>query len=350
MDKKKKKYFSVLLSMVILLVFIGVIVIVRLSQRTVKNEEGAEGNTACNLYNGGIFCEDEDRIYFSNLKDGGALYSMSKDLDDFKYVYEDTAGYINLSNAYIVYSRLNYMRSDSVKHVLQFSASGLYRLSKQGRKDIRSLYYSNIGLAALSGNEVYYQKLEKGGRLNLYQTSLDSKRGALLLEKNVIPGTIRDGRLYYSGTGKNHYIYYVDLKTGREHEFYRGNCYHPALVGKHVYFISASHGYSLARVDKTGNNPYLLVEDRCSFYNVSEDEKYLVYQVDDALDNRLELLNLITLQKKVIKKGDYNSLTIIGDRVFFREFGTDEIYYFSFDDQDKVQVFNPPDLTEGKAK
>lgn len=348
--KKKNRFLRVLLSIVGLCTFIAIIVMVRLSQKTVDNKEGAEGNTTCNLYNGGIFCEDEDRIFFSNLKDGGALYSMSKDLEDFKYVHEDTAGYLNVTNTYLIYSRLNYLRSDSVKHVLQFSASGLYRINKKGKSNIKSLYYSNIGLASLSGNDIFYQKLEKGGKMNLYKTSLVSKRGSLLLEKNVIPGSIQGDRLYYAGTGKNHYIYYLNTKTGGEHEFYKGNCFKPALVGKHMYFISASHNYNMARVNLEGKEPLILVKERCSFYNVTKDEKYLIYQVDDALNNRLEMLDLETLEKKVIKEGDYNGIHVIGERVFFREFGTDEIYYFSISNPDSVFTFNPPDLTDNRNK
>lgn len=350
MKKQKKKITGIFVSVTMLSLFIVIVFFVNLSQRTVRNLEGAEGNSACNLYNGGIFCGDGERIYFSNLKDGGALYSMSTDLDDFKYEYEDTAGYINLTNAYVIYSRLNYTRSDSVKRVLQFSASGLYRIKKKGRKDIKSLYYSNIGLAAVNGNDVFYQKLEKGGKMNLYHTTLSSKRGALLLEKNVIPGTVKDSKLYYSGTGNNHYIYYLDTKTGVEHEFYKGNCFHPALVGDHVYFISASNNYNIARVDRNGKSPLILTEERCSFYNVSEDERFLVYQVDDVLHNRLEMMDLLSLEKKVIKKGDFNSISIIGDKVFFREFDTDEVYYFSFDNPETVSTFNPPDLTDNKKK
>lgn len=346
--KKKNKLISIVISFLVFLALIGIAVFVRKSQRTVPNMEGAEGNTACNLYNGGIFCEDEDRIYFSNLKDGGALYTMSKNLDDFKYLHEDTAGHINVTNAYVVYSRLNYMRSDSVKHVLQFSTSGLYRINKKNGSDIKSLYYSNIGLVSLNGNDVFYQKLEKGGKMNLYHTTISSKKGSLLLEKNVIPGSVRDGRLFYSGTGKNHYIHYLDIKTGVEHEFYKGNCYSPAYVNNNLYFISASHNYNVARLEASGKHPIILTEEKCSFYNVTEDERYLIYQVDDAKSNRLEMLDLTNLVKTVIKIGDYNSIHVLGDLVFFREFGTDEVYYFNVSKPAEVRTFNPPDLTEKK--
>ena len=33
------------------------------------------GSTAGNLYNGGLFCEYDGTVYFSNPSDGGKLYS-----------------------------------------------------------------------------------------------------------------------------------------------------------------------------------------------------------------------------------------------------------------------------------
>ena len=60
------------------------------------------------------------------------------------------------------------------------------------------------------------------------------------------------------------------------------------------------------------------------------------------------MMNLSTLEKTIIKTGDYNSINIIGDRVYFREFGTDEVYYFSLSSPSQVENFNPPDLSKDK--
>ena len=78
---------SNILLFLVVAVIIAVFVTAKFSGRVVPNLEGAVGNTACNLYNNGLFCADDDKIYFSNLNDGGALYSMSKDLSDFEYMF-----------------------------------------------------------------------------------------------------------------------------------------------------------------------------------------------------------------------------------------------------------------------
>lgn len=330
--------------------FILVFVIARFSGRVIPNTEGAVGNSACNIYNGGLFCADDERIYFSNLKDGGSLYSMSKDLSDFEYMQEDTAGYINNTSNYIVYSRLNYTRNDSVKHVLQFSYSGIYRVTKKGSHSIGGIYSYDVGSVGLIGNEVYYQKHEKDGNMNLYRAGLDGKNDELLLEEKVVPGTLTSSKIYYAGAEDDHYIYSFDPDSRQKVVIYKGNCYQPALIGGNIYFISLSKNYNIAKIDEFGQNPTILVDEKCDFYNVTPDEQYIVYQVDDGKNNRLEMMNLSTLEKTVIKKGDYNSINIIGDRVFFREFGTDDVYYFSINSPDVVEEFNPPDLTEDKKK
>ena len=348
MQKRAGSLRTNVMFIVVLIAIILIFLIAKFSGRVIPNTEGAIGNTACNLYNGGIFCADDDKIYFSNLKDRGSLYSMSKDLSDFKYVQEDTAGYINNTDNYIVYSRLNYTRDDTVKRVLQFSYSGIYRAAKKGSHAIGGIYSYDVGAVGLIGNKVYYQRHEKDGNMNLYRASLDGKNDELLLEENIVPGTITSSRIYYGGLEDDHYIYSFDPETKQKVIIYKGNCYQPALVGSNIYFISLSKNYNIAKIDEYGKNPTILVDEKCTFYNVTPDEQYIVYQIDDGKDNRLEMINLTTLEKTVVKKGDYNSINIIGDRVFFREFFTDEVYYFSLSSPSQVETFNPPDLTEEK--
>ena len=350
---QKKKFSNLKSNIIIVLVavaFILVFVIAKFSGRVIPNTEGAVGNSACNLYNGGLFCADDKRIYFSNLKDGGSLYSMYKDLSDFEYMQEDTAGYINNTSNYVVYSRLNYTRNDSVKHVLQFSYSGIYRVTKKGSHSIGGIYSYDVGSVGLIGNEVYYQKHEKDGNMNLYRAGLDGKNDELLLEEKIVPGTLTSSKIYYAGAEDDHYIYSFDPDSKQKVVIYKGNCYQPALIGGNIYFISLSKNYNIAKIDEYGQNPTILVEEKCTFYNVTPDEQYVVYQIDDGKNNRLEMMNLSTFEKTVIKKGDYNGINIIDDKVFFREFGTDEVYYFSLYSPSQVETFNPPYLSEDKKK
>ena len=65
------------------------------------------GNTAGNLYNGGLFCEYDGTVYFSNPSDGGKLYSMSPDGSNLAKLCDDTVSYINADEHYLYYVRNN---------------------------------------------------------------------------------------------------------------------------------------------------------------------------------------------------------------------------------------------------
>ena len=59
------------------------------SGRTYLNDEELVGNTAGNIYNGGLFCERDGRIYFSNDNDDGSLYVMNSNSTNFKKLHTD---------------------------------------------------------------------------------------------------------------------------------------------------------------------------------------------------------------------------------------------------------------------
>ena len=75
-----KKKISIIIAVIVIIALIAAAAIFHyLSNRTHFNEGYGNGNTAGNLYNGGLFCEYDGTVYFSNPSDGGKLYSMSPD-------------------------------------------------------------------------------------------------------------------------------------------------------------------------------------------------------------------------------------------------------------------------------
>ena len=75
-----KKKISIIIAVIVIIALIAAAAIFHyLSNRTHFNEGYVNGNTAGNLYNGGLFCEYDGTVYFSNPSDGGKLYSMSPD-------------------------------------------------------------------------------------------------------------------------------------------------------------------------------------------------------------------------------------------------------------------------------
>ena len=75
----KKKVITILTILLVIAAAVLVFVSSELSRRVTPNPTGTVGNTACNLYNGGVFCEDDWYVYFSNPYDNDALYRMRPD-------------------------------------------------------------------------------------------------------------------------------------------------------------------------------------------------------------------------------------------------------------------------------
>ena len=71
-----KKEAKIVLSVVAAILVIALMSIIMLSQRITMNPAGTVGNTAGNLNNGGLVCEYDGVVYFSNTFEGGDRKSV----------------------------------------------------------------------------------------------------------------------------------------------------------------------------------------------------------------------------------------------------------------------------------
>lgn len=330
--KKTKKITNFVPLLVILIVIILFRIADVISKRTVPNTAGVSGNTTCNLYNGGVFCLSDGIIYFDNPLDRECLYSVdSKTLSKFKKVSNERCGCLNATTKYLVYARQNYLRDEGGKAIFDYTASGLFRINKKGGKNIKMFYDDPVAMVTLYGNDIYYQHYDDGN-ISLYHCNLDGTENHLIVDNPIVPGTVSHEGIIFAGAEKDHYIYRLNPVNGESIEVYEGNCYLPAYVGDSIYFMSLSNNYAIARVDSHGGSPTLLTRNRCSAYNVTPDERYLIYQVDDGENNRLEVMDLYSVETTTVAYGNFNCIHVLGDRVFFRSFDEDRIFYFELSD------------------
>ncbi len=145
----------------ILIVILAVVVIIAigffgnklLNPETKMNQGYVNGNTAGNLYNGGLFCEYNGVIYFSNPSDSGKLYSMDSDGKNLKKLSNDNATFINVDDNYIYYIRNN-SGSDLNFNFVAFHRNALVRMDHNGRNTI-ILDTEPCLYASLIGNYIY---------------------------------------------------------------------------------------------------------------------------------------------------------------------------------------------------
>ena len=329
---------KILISLAIVAVFALAFFTYR-SKQTVYNEDDVIGNSSGNLFNGGLFCEYEDKIYFSNPSDEGRLYVMDADLSNFKKLSSDTATSINVAGKYIIYGRHNDQQKDTNENVFSTSNTGLYRMDINGH-NTKTLFDSVVNVVNLSGNTVFFQHNTKTG-FGISKIDIDKTNDADVMDDPIFPYAIANQKLYFSGVKKDHNIYRTDLNSGSTDTIYEGNTSFVTEQNDTLYFLDLAGGHSLCQMDLDGSNLETLVEEPTSTYNVTPDNSYLYYEVDNGTDNGIYRMNLKTKETKCIKEGNFNSIHTTKNFTFFQSFDTASYFVVQNKDDSLPIAFVP---------
>lgn len=326
--------------LVVVTVFVIFGILIYSSGRTYFNDDTEVGNTAGNIYNGGLFCEQDDKIYFSNDADDGSLYVMNSDCTNIKKVYDDKAVFINADENYIYYVRANNTRENQVGAFMMFYNTGVFRINQNGKN--LKLFTGNPGAyLMLFGNNIYFQRYDVGVGLYLYKYQIDAKLERLLVEDAVIPAAFIDNSLIYNGYSMDHNINSMNLKSFTSHAKIEGNYYYPIFIGDYIYYLNLDKKYNIYRMNSDGSDPIPVIKDRVSTYNITNDGKYLIYQVDDGKHNRICRYNLETLTDETLMKGNYKQIHVTDNYVFFKDFDNTNTYIINSDGTANVSTFDP---------
>ena len=333
---------KIITGIILIAIVTGIILWSRASSKIHYNDEGTVGNSAGNLYNGGLFCEIDGIIYFSNYKDDGALYSMNSDCTDVQRLSGDKAASINADSHYIYYSRRNYDKENSSVNALDFYNSGLSRMSRADGT-LAMLTESVNCVSLLYGNTLYYQHYDNENGIQLHRVDIDQKNAGRMSQDSLIPASVRDGVLYYSGVVFDHALHAMSLPAGIDNVISEDYCYLPIAMPDYLYYIAPHDGYSLCRRDYEGGAPETLVADFCFTYNITPDERYLFYQIDGGKDNRIVQLDLTTGISTTLIDGNFKQIHITSKFAFFYDFIESSVY--AYDIESKVlSLFKPPVL------
>lgn len=335
------KVKNILITLVILTVLVIGGVIIYSSGRTFFNDEEVIGNTAGNIYNGGLFCEKDGKIYFSNDLADGSLYVMKSDCSNIKKVSDDKAVYINVDENYIYYVRANNTRENNAGSFLMFYNTGVFRINQNG-SNLKAFTGNPGAYLFLKGNNIYFQRYDVEIGLYLYKYQIDGELERLLLKEAVMPAAIIDNSIYYTNYAKDHNISAMDLSSFTSHAMYKGSFAYPIFIGDYIYYLDLENDYNLYRMNQDGSNPTLLVEERCSTYNITNKGNYLYYQVDDTKNNRICRMNLETMESETLLDGNYKQIHVTDNYVFFKDFDNTNTYLIATDGSPDVSTFNPP--------
>ena len=298
----KSNNIKVIIFLVILVLALGVFTVVNIiSKRVHYNDEGAVGNTAGNINNGGLFAENDGRVFFSNPYDRGYLYSMNPDESDYVYYYLDTAdGGTGLG--YVV------------------RTFGLYRSNKNGSNAV-CLDRTACTAMQLVGNYIYYQRYNNTDFTKTYKVKIDKTENEKVSDVIINPAAADYGKIYFNGTEKDHYLYALDTRQDKIYTVYQGNLWYPQISNGYIYYMDVSDDYKICRYSLSASTVEVLTNDRADMFNVSDN--YIYYTKSDASDPCLRRMRLDGSDNEMVASGIYCDINLTSQYVYFRQFGTE---------------------------
>ena len=316
--KKKVLTLTIVLFLVILCATLGII---SYNQKKVpENPIGTVGNTSGNLYNGGMFCENDGYVYFSNPYDNNSLYRMRPDESDMEKLVPTQTQSINADGKYLYF----YQGGSSGQAGLGFliSTTGVYRVQKDNPKNIECLDRVLGKYVYLSNNDIYYTCTDDIPSLN--RISTDGKEKEVLLESNILPASIQNSTFYYTNYEKNLNLMALDLNTKTSKKVLNEDIYMPIIEGNFVYGIDIHDDYSLIRINLTDNTKTVLDEARTDILNITDE--YVYYQTSGKTP-QLKRISKSGSNMEVVADGVYNSIHATSKYIYFIEFNSNTPVY-----------------------
>ena len=192
----KRKIISIFSIICIVIAFIATGIVVQLNQRIVKNPVGTIGNTAGNLYNGGLFCEDDGYVYFSNPYDAYALYRMRPNETEIEKLIETETGSINAAGKYFYFYQKGSGTGEGFGYMI--STTGVYRAEKENPNKIVCLDRVLSETMILADNSIYYNTAKQAEGVNLKKIDIDGENAEILLNYKVTPACVNNSALYFN--------------------------------------------------------------------------------------------------------------------------------------------------------
>lgn len=298
------------------------LVISNFGRKIPSNDISVTGNTAGNLNNGGLFCELDGKVYFSNSYDNGCMYSMNVDETEIKKVTTSRVSSVNAAGDYLYY----FLDSGSGGQGFGYAIRtfGVYR-SKSDGSDATCLVKDGCITMQLAGDYLYYQRYNNHDFTKLYKVKTDKSEDVLVSDSIINPAACHNGIIYFNGTETNHYLYALDTRTDSVSTVYEGDLWYPVYHQNYIYYMDVSSNYRLCRYSLSDNTVEVLTNDRVDTFNISN--SYIYYQKSDTESPALMRMNLNGSNPEVVAEGIYNNINITSGYVYFNNFYDDTTIY-----------------------
>lgn len=336
--RKKQNYIPlIIVTVVILILAVGFSIFSKLANKVPKNEPGTVGNRAGNIYNNGLFCEDDGVVYFSNSYDHGSLYKMNSDETEIKKLNSASVEYINAGGDYLYY----YMADSSTSTGLGFlrRVMGIYRCKKNGRGSTTLSRDPSLEMI-LVGDYIYYMDYDNTKGVHLNKISTDGKKVVELSTSIINPAGVYGDVIYFTNNENNHFLMILDTADDSMSEYVRINMWNPIRVGNYIYYMDIDSNYRLCRYSVKDEEVEILTKDRVDCFNLNTD--YIFYQKNDAENPCLKRMSIDGSYEEIVRQGNYTSINITDRYVYFKPFNDETITY-------KTSAYGSINVTEFTA-
>lgn len=311
----KKKVIAIICAVLALLLCAGLFVVSRISNRIPENPAGTIGNTSGNLYNGGLFCESDGYVYFSNPYDSNALYCMRPDESEMKKLVPTQVASLNADGKYLYY----YQGGSGGNAGLGFliSTTGIYRVQKDKPKNVACLDRVLGKYVILADNTVYYTSSDD--QISLKSIGIDGENKETLLELDILPVSVQNSTFYYINNEDNLHLMAYDLNTKASRQVITEDIYMPIIEGNNVYGIDIHNGYSLISLNISTGEKTLLDSDRTDLINVTD--SFIYYQTSGKTP-QLKRIRRDGSDMAVVREGAHSNINATSSYVYFTGFGS----------------------------
>ena len=323
MKEKKQAIIIIIVAVAVIAVAALLSLLPKRGKQIPENDPWLTGSTAGNQYHGGLFCEQDGVVFFSNAYDSGSLYSMQPGQTELQKLNGGEILYINVGGEYLYY----YSRSSGGEAGLGYvrGGRGIYRCNLEGRQTT-ALSDATIDGLMLLGNAIYYTRFDSGDRsdnaiVTLASVPTNGGDETLLADAHPQLGTASNGILYYSSMESNYTLCTYNPSTGGVDTAVEQSMYQPIIQNDVVYYMDVHDDYRLKAYSLYDGSIQTIVSERVDGFNIMNGIIY--YQNCDPDHYALKRIYADGTGEEFVADGVFHNINMTSEYVYFTEFNND---------------------------
>ena len=333
------KHIKTILIIIFIILILGTVtVFTYVKGKVSENPAGTVGNYAGNLYNGGLFCENDGQVFFANPYDQNTLYVMNSDESNIEKIGTVGISSLNAAGDYLYYYQNGAGDGSGLGYTMQ--TTGMYRSTKDG-KDTLCLKRDPVATLLLIDNAIFYQHFDGANGVMLDRISIDKSSEKTVLSGLITPASASDSVLYFADPDNDYYLYSYDTRSGMKSLIWPHRVYNPIFhTDGYIYFMDIETEYEIHRYHPMTGEHHTLTKDRVETYNVYDN--YIYYQKFSQTEPVLMRMYTDGSHPEVVSYGNFEKINITSNYVYFNEYGKQTpLYKQSLSGSVGATIFQP---------